>query len=45
MIGWSTEPQLHAHLKPFTIPIKQTIRIQLRFPRKAEEMMKVSLRL
>ena len=30
---------------PFTIPVKQIIRIQLRFTRKAEEMMKDSLKL
>ena len=30
---------------PFTIPVKQIIRIQLRFPREAEEMMRDSLKL
>ena len=45
MIGQSKEPELHAHKKPFTIPVKQIIRIQLRFPRKAKEMLKDSLKL
>ena len=30
---------------PFTIPVKQIIHIQLRFPREAEEMMRDSLKL
>ena len=39
------EPELHAHQKSFTIPAKQVICIQLGFCRKAEEMMKDSLKL
>ena len=45
MIGQSKEPELHAHQKSFTIPAKQVICIQLGFCRKAEEMMKDSLKL
>ena len=45
MIGQSKEPELHTHQKSFTIPAKQVICIQLGFCRKAEEMMKDSLKL
>ena len=45
IIGWSKEPELYAHQKPFTIPVEQIIRLQLRFPRKAEATMKDSLKL
>ena len=36
LIGQSNEPELRAHQKPFTIPVKQIIRIRLRFARKVE---------
>lgn len=45
IIGWSNEPELYAYQKPFTIPVEQIIRLQLRFPRKAEATMKDSLKL
>ena len=45
MIGQSKELELHAHQKSFTIPAKQVICIQLGFCRKADEMMKDSLKL
>ena len=45
IIGWSNELELYAYQKPFTIPVEQIIRLQLRFPRKAEATMKDSLKL